>query len=250
MKRAFSLWTFLAVVAACGLLAATAQAQPGRGGPGGGGFGGGGFGGGFGGPGGGNDPFQLLQNEAIQEELEIVPDQETQIREITTEAREEMQTEMRKLMQELQTRLQEKYKGKLDKVLLPHQMDRLQQVQVQARGTEALRDAKVAADLGLSKDQQDKLTALADGFGPKIREVFTNREEGVDMRTKITEMRKELETQMLDVLTPSQRDQFAKLKGEAFDLEKLRGERGRGGFGGGDRGQGGERPRRPGGDAE
>ncbi len=218
MKR--SIVALAATVMVFGTLAATAVAQPGGRGPG-------GFGGGFGGGGG----LGLLQNEQIRKELEIVDDQIEQLTKLQEEAREQMRdvfsglrdldpearrerfTEMREKMAEMQQEMQ----AKADKILLPHQSERLKQIGVQmqlrARGTSgALLEGELAETLKISDEQKKQLEEAA----AKATE---------QMNEKIAAAREEARKQVLEALTPEQRAQLEKLTGKPFELST------QGGFG-------------------
>ncbi len=113
----------------------------------------------------------------------------------------------------------------LDKVLLPHQLERLKQIdlqsKVQQRGASALTSGDVAKALNLTDEQRDKLEKRA----AEVQE---------ELQTKIRQLQADARKKMLDVLTPDQQAQLDKMMGQQFDLpdQNYRG-RGRGGRGGG-----------------
>ena len=74
----------------------------------------------------------------------------------------------------------------LEGVLVEHQAKRLKEIFVQARGPQALRNAEVQKDLGLSPDQVKKIDSP------------------------------------LEILTDDQKAAFEKMKGEKFDVRTLR----------------------------
>lgn len=242
-------WAAMACAAAVFCATGDLLAQPGggRGGPG--GFGGGGFGGPGGGPGGDqNDPLAILRSDVVKQELEIVPDQEEQLRKLGEELREEAAREQRKLQEELNARIAAKLKPKLEQILLPHQVTRLRSIQVSIQGLQALRDPSIAAELKITDDQKAKMEEVTSSLRTKMREMFANREEGGDMRAKFDELRKQVEADTLAVLTADQKAQFEKMKTDGIDPEKLRKER-EDRFarfreqGQGNRGRGGNQPR-------
>lgn len=212
--------------------------------------GGRGFGGGFN-PVPGMDKIGLLTNEAVQKELELADDQKADLRKIGEDARTQSQNlfsgfnfrEFQNLSEEERAKRREESNKKrealgkelvqkIEAVLLPHQMERLNEISIQVRGTRALRDDDVAQALGLKPDQKEKLEAIP-------QEVFArNREGGQDgNRERFAEAGKEIEEKSLAVLTAEQKEKFEKMKGKPFDVEAagLR----RGGFGFGFGGQGG-----------
>lgn len=211
------------------------------------------------------DPVSLLRNDAVRKELEIEGGQQEELSTISREMREELEKEIAELRQ----RIQAKYRTKIDDVLLPHQSKRLDEISVQLRGLDALRDPDIVEKLGLSDSQQKQIAQSREDFSQKLRAALRpqdgERPNFEGLREKMEQMRKDRDESVLSVLTTKQRNQFDDLKGEAIDRSQFsRGGFGQGRFGGqgGDRGQrgqggrrpgqggrgGGDRPRRPGGD--
>lgn len=254
------------VVAVLGatLITTSAQAQPGRQGP-------------RRGPGmmgrGLADPLMLLRLEQVQKELELVDEQKAELQKIGQQmgdeirkmfsgmqdlTREERLEKMRELREKLQEKAEEFRKKAYDE-LLPHQKKRLREIRVQMLGSGALSDKEVIEALGITKDQQKKLTAIGEEVSNKVREMFRGLENlsREERRTKFRELREEMgkareegQKKALQVLTPPQRKKLEQLKGEKFELDRSQvfgGRRG-GGQPGGER-PGGERPGggRPGG---
>jgi Spy/CpxP family protein refolding chaperone len=225
-----------------------AWAQPG------GGRGPGGFGGGFG----GGSLLDLARIEAVQKEIEAVDDQVKGIEKLSEEMRasrgERPQVDWRnmseadreKAMAEMRKQREAeaaKANAKLGEVLLPLQIERLEQISLQMRGTAALADPKVAAKLSLTEDQKKKLEAAATANREAMQQAFQggNRE---GMREKMEQLRKDADAKVLAVLTADQKAAFEKLKGAAFTMPEGAFGRGpRGGDQGGQRGgdQGGRR---------
>ncbi len=238
MKR---LCTLVFVVALS--VTSLAWAQPGGGRGGFGGFGG--FGGG--------SLLDLARIEAVQKEIEAVDDQVKGIAKLSEEMRasrgERPQVDWRnmseadreKAMAEGRARREKEAaaaNAKLAEILLPLQIERLEQISLQMRGTSALADPKVAAKLSLTDEQKKKLEAVQTANMEAMRALFQggNRE---GMREKMQEQRKTSEEKVLAVLTADQKAAFEKLKGAAFTMPE-------GAFGRGP--QGGDQGGRRGGD--
>ncbi|MCA9104902.1 MAG: hypothetical protein KDA83_05725 [Planctomycetales bacterium] len=243
------------------VLAVPAMAQPGGGRGGRGGFG-------FGGPGGpgGGGSAMLVTNEAIQKELDLLDEQVADIeaameemnenrpefdfqalRDLPEDERTEKMEEFREKMQELSADMEKKIEG----ILLPEQMERLQQIQVQMQGIRALQSDRVAEELDLTSSQKEKIADAFDSFGEKMRERMQElRDQGGQggpggqggrggrggfgaLGEEMQKMNAELEEEVLDILSSSQRSKFDDMKGEEFDVSQLRrGPGGRGGAGG------------------
>jgi Spy/CpxP family protein refolding chaperone len=225
-----------------GLSAVVASAQPGDGG---------GFRGGPGGPGGffgGGGMMGLVGRDDVQQELQLVDEQQEKVQTVVDEARDQIRDEMRSMFSEMRdlsederrerfgeirARMDEmntELEGKLKKVLLPHQFDRLKQIDVQSRiqqrGASALSSGDLAEALSLTDEQKEKLEKRAE----EVRE---------ELQEKIRQLQTEARDKMLDVLTPEQRAKLDELMGDTFELRD-EGSRfgGRSGFrGDGDRGR-------------
>ena len=228
-----------------------------------GGFGPGGPGGpGFGGPGGpggmmgGGGMMGLVTREEIQQELQLVDEQKDKLRNITDEMRNKVRDQMRDVFSEMRDLNDDERRAKfgeirtkmeslnadtekqLEKVLLPHQLERLKQIDLQTklryRGSSALTGGDVAKALNLTDEQREKLEKRA----AEVQE---------ELQTKIRELQTDARKKMLDVLTPEQQSQLEKLMGQQFDLpeQNFRDRfRGRGGRDGGREGRPrGEQPR-------
>jgi len=202
----FALLGFVAV-------GATAWAQPGPGGPPGGGFGFGMGGFGMGGPGfGAQTPYGLLSADAVTKELKLTDQQKSRIKAINEKAQTalrdamesmqdlepaERQQKMPEIQKTMQTAREEQNKA-LQGALQENQVKRLQEIFLQLRGEQALRDPEVQNALGLSEDQKAKIRSI------------------------------------VEILTADQKVAFEKMKGEKFDMTTVRmgGRGGPGGFGG------------------
>lgn len=254
-------WTGLAAVGMAAVMASSAFAQPG--GAGGRGGRGGGFGGG--GMGGRQSTVSLAGNEAVQKELGLTDDQIAKVKTLGEEARAELrpsgdgfaglrdlpESERRAKMTELMAKqaeaskaVAEKYKPKLAAVLDAKQVERLDQIALQAAGSQAYSDPTVVKALNLTQDQQDKIASINKEAGEKARELFGGGGgAGEGNGEKIRELNQTRDKDLAAVLTADQAAAFAKLKGKEFDVAQLR--RGPGGPGGQGGGRGGNRPQRP-----
>ena len=207
-----------------------------------GGFGGGGFGGGRGG---GSSLLSLADNEAVQKELAVSDDAKAAVKKVNEAYREELQ----KATEEATKAVNSKLAPQVKEALTAEQFKRLQQIHVQALGSQAYSDADVVKALGLKKEQQDKITEIGKDYTAKLREAFQPGGGGgggdrTEMRAKMEEMGKDRDAKINDVLTKDQQGKLKELMGKEFDLTQLqpRGFGGPGGGAGGRPGAGGGRP--------
>jgi Spy/CpxP family protein refolding chaperone len=205
---------------------------------------GGGFRGGFGGGG----VLGLLYRDDVRQDLQLVDEQQENVDALAEEIRADIQDEMRDMFRQMQDlsdderrqqfeKIRERMEEvnadaekRLKKVLLPHQFDRLKQINVQMRvqeqGAAALTSGDLAETLDLTDAQRERLEERAAEVQQELQE-------------KINQLRIEARNKMLDVLTAEQRAKLESLMGDDFAATEAApgfGRRGgRGGFFGGNR---------------
>lgn len=243
MKHLIRTTTFLALMA---LTVAPAVAQRGgRGGAAGGGRGG------AGGPGGGMRAnadmimLGLLRQEAIQEEVEIMPDQVEAIQKIGEDMRGERpdmsslrdasQEEREKMFADMRTKMEEQMKKareSVQEILLPEQLTRLNEIAIQLMGTSALSDPKVVEKLKITSAQKEEMEKIQEETRASFRELFSSGDR-TQIREKMTEAREQEQGKVMGVLSAEQKAEFEKLKGEPSEAVKaMQAQGGRGGVGG------------------
>jgi hypothetical protein len=229
--------TTVAVIA----VAANLQAQGQGGGRGRGGRGGPGMGF-MGGPGGmGGGMAFLLMNEKIQKELELSAEQKEKLQALGKELQEgrtaNRETDQKLSREERDAKRKEnaeKAQKKFEEILLPHQLERVKQIQLQSQlqftPGMVLTNPETAKELGLSEDQQSKIKTITEESRKAMEGSFTpgKRPEPGDFE-KMQKSRKETEAKLMDVLTADQKAKLEKMKGEKFDLSSLMPPRGQGG---------------------
>jgi len=176
----------------------------------------------------------LLRNEAIQTEIELVPDQLKEIEVLQTEMQDDMQERMASirnlepalrrekfasLRAEMQEQ-QEEFKVKIEGVLLPDQVKRMGELHIQSnarrRGNGAvgvLKDEVILKELGVDEAQKKKLKEKSN----EIREW---------MAEEMKKLRMKAEKELLSVLSSPQQKKYRDMVGESFDFESE--QRGRG----------------------
>lgn len=194
----------------------------------------------------GVNPLGLVGNAAVQKDLGVSEDKAEKLKDIAGDVRQEVQEEIQgagidfgglrdlqgeereKKMAEIRTKMAEvqktvadKFMPKVAEILDKTQLTRLRQIAIQQAGPSALKDAGVVKDLGLSKDQQDKIAAIQKDFSGKLRDV-----PRAERFAKMQELQGEELAKATEVLSKDQQAKFTELKGKAFDLKALRPARG------------------------
>ena len=123
-------------------------------------------------------------------------------------------------------KLNESLEPKLKEALTADQLKRLGEIRIQANGIASLLDAAVVKELGISDEQQKKITAIRDEGDRARRELDGNNDEA---RAKARELTEQTLAKSIDVLDAGQKEKFTALKGKPFDVSQI-------GFGRGRRG--------------
>lgn len=168
----------------------------------------------------------LLNDNQIRTELELVDSQLEQIREIEKEMREEISSQMRgvpfsngsvdrEAIQSMQTSMQAiqtATEKRINDVLLPHQVQRLEQLRrhlrMRNRGdAETLTDGELAEALDLSDAQVERIKERAKEIEKELAE-------------EIRKLKVEAKEELFEELTPEQREKLKELLGDTFIYEQ------------------------------
>lgn len=184
---------------------------------------------------GATQPVSLARNKAVQQEIKLSDMQKetldqaqaelqktlqgifAEVRNAEPANRSEIFKETAKKRQAAQAALNKKIEGMLE----PEQMARLEQIALQRAGLRALTDQKVVKELRLAEEQQKQIADVQAKGRQRLTKLFQDVRDGALDRTKLQEKRQELnkqtEQETLDVLSQEQQAQFEKMKGEKFD---------------------------------
>ncbi|MEN1679216.1 MAG: hypothetical protein AAGJ46_06455 [Planctomycetota bacterium] len=193
----------------------------------------------------------LLFSEQVREEIDLLEEQEADLRAMGEEMRDKMRSafsgmrdlppeERRAAFEEARGRMSEirdEINDRVKEVLMPHQFERLQQIEVQnqmqRRGTASLAGGRAAEALGLTEDQKAEIERRS-------------AEESAKLQEQIAKLRADARDRILEVLSTEQRAKYDQLVGKPFEMQRRDGGR----FQRGGRGGPGEQRRggRPGGD--
>jgi hypothetical protein len=189
----------------------------------------------------------LAANEAVQKDLGCSQFEMNKLRDLQDRYRSESQkalTEMgisfqnfRSLtdeqrnaasakMAEVNTRLVARFTPRLAEILVPDQLKRLRQIQIQAGGIDVLLEAETATDLGLTDEQKKSLTEIRDEYSRRQQGLFRGDGDQGDRSARSREMEEERDRKTSEVLTSLQRERLIALQGEPFDVSLIRSRRG------------------------
>jgi Spy/CpxP family protein refolding chaperone len=199
-----------------------AMAQPPAGRPG------GPFGGRLGGP---MLMVGLLRSPQVQQELKLTDQQRQQLEQLGEQWREKMRG-LRDLPPEERRQKVEGMRAEVEKqlatILNEQQMKRLKQIALQVEGYAALERPEIADQVGLTKEQRQKIRDILRQADEKRREAF---QQGQGDRQaafqRMREIRQWVDGEIEKLLTAEQKKKWQELVGAPFKFEG-----GFGGFGG------------------
>lgn len=167
------------------------------------------------------DLRSLLYDGNVQQELELIDDQKVAIKKLQAEFSKRSQDLMKRSftggpvdgltvenLRERQKALREEFEEKLADTLLPHQIKRLKEValhtQLQRQGTAgALGTKQLAEALDISDEQLERIQKTATAAKKRLEE-------------QIAALRKQAQQEVLDELTPTQKQKLKDLLGDDF----------------------------------
>jgi Spy/CpxP family protein refolding chaperone len=122
----------------------------------------------------------------------------------------------------LMTEIEKEIAGKVKEVLDPKQMERFQQIRLQALGVQAFSTPAVIDGLKITEAQQDKIKGLITELESNTREAFQDAQG--DFRAageKITALRKEAFERVVKELSDEQKAAWKELSGKPFELPMM-----------------------------
>ena len=213
-------WMAVTVLTMAVLIPAMAQPPAGRpGGP---------FGGRLGGP---MLMLGLLRNQQVQQELKLTDQQKQQLEQLGEQWREKMRG-LRDLPPEERRQKVEGMRAEVEKqlsqILNEQQMKRLKQIALQVEGYAALERPEIADQVGLTKEQRQKIRDILRQAAEKRREAFQQgRSDRQAAFQRMREIRQWVDGEIEKLLTAEQKKKWQELVGAPFKFEG-----GFGGFGG------------------
>ena len=168
----------------------------------------------------GTDSFSLLNNKSVQKDLELVGAQMDNIRAVQKEFSEKIREQMGDLskgkfdpsrlagLKDTIADIRDRQKEEINKLLLPHQQERLKQVALQmkmkGRGTaSALTSGDLAETLGITEEQIEKLKTRSKELQKEIAE-------------KTKQMRDDAKEELIGILSPTQQKKLKELIGDEY----------------------------------
>jgi hypothetical protein len=184
------------------------------------------------------NPIALAKAAEVQKDLELSTEQKDSIGKLEVEQVnfQDFQGD-REGMVKKQTEIREAAQKKVDAILLPPQVERFAQIQLQLDGARALTTPKVAEKLKLTDEQKTKLAAVFPAAGGGRGQGGGGGGGGAT--------REERDASALEILTADQKTQFTAMQGKKIEIDRAalgggfggRGQGGPGGQGGGRRGK-------------
>lgn len=150
-----------------------------------------------------------------------------------------------KLTEEQEKKLPEVMAKALGEVLNPDQLKRLRQIELQQKGINAFKEAKVQEALKLTAEQKDTINTIMEDLAKETKELFGKGGKGgfnLEAFKKIAALRKEANEKIQGLLKADQKSTWKNMIGEEFKMPTFRPGGGGGGGGAADQPQIRRRP--------
>jgi hypothetical protein len=89
---------------------------------------------------------------------------------------------------------------------------------LQASGISALKNEMVIKALEITKEQQEKLSAIEASYNQKRLELYKGDVSRDERRAKTSELNKRQNEEMMQVLSENQKRRLEEIKGQAFEM--------------------------------
>jgi Spy/CpxP family protein refolding chaperone len=170
----------------------------------------------------------LLRSPQVQQELKLTDQQKQQLEQLGEQWREKMRG-LRDLPPEERRQKVQGMRAEVEKpisqILNEQQMKRLKQIALQVEGYAALERPEIADQVGLTKEQRQKIRDILRQAGEKRREAFQQgRSDRQAAFQRMREIRQWVDGEIEKLLTPEQKKKWQESIGAPFKFE--------GGFGG------------------
>jgi Spy/CpxP family protein refolding chaperone len=163
----------------------------------------------------------LLRQKSVQQELKIAPALAKKIIAFTNmeyaAAKKALKLDEKELKKKFEE-LREKNRKFLQDNLSEAQRKRLRQIRLQVTGLHQLNQSEVAKALNLTKAQREKFKAMQKEARNKVKEILAAKE---GKNEKLAKLRKEINKQILAILTDEQKAKAKEAVGEPFKGELL-----------------------------
>jgi Spy/CpxP family protein refolding chaperone len=181
------------------------------------------------------EPSYLLSSESVQKELKLSDQQKATLKKLRDEEENGNHPFFRGIIgkspEEIQQSLEQhaqQTRERVAKILAPEQMQRLNEINIQVVGVDALNYEDIAKALGLTAAQREELKNLADETRRKLAELNStngqlpaNDARRQAWKAKQDEIIAERKASSLALLTDEQKSKFDKLQGEKFDTSTV-----------------------------
>jgi hypothetical protein len=161
-------------------------------------------------------PF--LQVEDLQKEIKLSTEQKEKLQPFIKESKDilKLQGRDRNVQGDILA-------GKIQILLLPVQIERLNEFYLQYAGASVLRNPRVQKLLDITAEQTKNLTRIDDGGSTQVMEINKAGDNPQEKQKKKEIVLNQWHAQMMDVLTPDQKKKLETLKGKkfGFDISKI-----------------------------
>jgi hypothetical protein len=174
---------------------------------------------------------ELLQNESVQKELKLTPEQDRKFRQVAKDFEQEHKEEIAKARADKDVRkmleLHHKALLTMDKamedVLTAEQFQRLGQIEVQSQGVRALMRSEIQKKLGMGERQRGEMRSVYEAMEKELqtllKEPAKSPRQAEEVARKVRKVHDEARERAEALLNEEQRRTWKDLVGAPFELK-------------------------------
>jgi hypothetical protein len=179
----------------------------------------------------GSNKAELLQNASVQEELKLSAGQLEQLKKLAREFEEKHKDDIAKVRKEKDVKLflqlrqeaMEFFSKEMSKVLEDRQLKRLDQIEMQLHGIQALLRPDVQTEMKLTPKQRKDLFEILDKVRKDVQAAMESTkaapEKKEEVGRRITQLHKLATEKAFELLSDEQKKAWTDLVGEPFELK-------------------------------
>lgn len=175
--------------------------------------------------------LDLVTARDVERDLKLSDEQVGRFKRLSDNISEEIRQANANSVNDQQQKAREihdSYRPKLNQILNPEQLARLEQIVLQTSGSDIYLQSEVVDKLQMTQDQQKQISGIFQEFNNKRRELTgsiarTTSPDGMQKYlAQVGELMHQRDKDLLAVLTADQQQRLTEMKGREFDLTQLR----------------------------
>jgi Spy/CpxP family protein refolding chaperone len=169
---------------------------------------------------GGPNPFAMIRQKSVQDELKMSKEQQGKLKEVMTGIRDQLLELIENGEREKARALIKKHEKDILTVLTSEQVKRLKEIILQVHGIWAMTVPETAKELQITAEQKEKILALQTETEKQMKKIFEGEAASrKEAQQKMAELHKSANDKALLLFTDAQKAKWKEMAGEPFKGE-------------------------------